>query len=265
MKLCHLALAIMVAVPAWAGAIVYSSLPAPLPPNQPSIGYEASGISEFGDLVQLANGPADLLSATVGMSDWAPESDWSGDIGQTLGGSDITVAGFTVPLTLTLYEVNAGDSVGSLIGSYTVDASIPWRPAPGGGCPNNGWLASDGCHSGSLSTVTFELPNVSVPDEFIYGLAFNTADYGYSPTGVDGPYESLNFAVTLSAPSAGSNPQGGQGYASAASPPMSSTGTGGYIGEIEFDAAPEPASTTLAGLGLLGLCLGLRRGRRRAR
>jgi MYXO-CTERM domain-containing protein len=46
---------------------------------------------------------------------------------------------------------------------------------------------------------------------------------------------------------------------------MSSTGTGGYIGEIEFDAAPEPASTTLAGLGLLGLCLGLRRGRRRAR
>jgi len=265
MKLCYLALAAMAGLPAWADTVVYSSLPAPLPPNQPSIGYEADSIGEFGDLVDLATGPAVLLSATVAMSDWALESDYDSHVGHTFGGSDISLAGFTVPLTLTLYNVNGDGSVGLPIGSsYTVDAFIPWRPPPDPadcGTGSTKWLGPDGnCYSGSLSTVTFELPYVSVPGEFIYGLAFNTADHGYIPTGVDGPYVSLNFAVTLADPSAGSSP-GRQGYASASSPPMTPVGMGGYIGEIQFDSTPEPAGMALAGMGLLGLCLGLRRAR----
>ena len=265
MKLHCLALAVMVGVPAWADTIAYSSLPVLLPPNVPSLAYEASSVNEFGDLVELANGPAVLQSATVGMSDWALESDY-GSAGE-LGGSTLTAAGFTIPLTLNLYNVGAGNSVGSVIGSYEIaDAFIPWRPAASPDC-GTAWLASDGnCYNGLLSTVTFDLPAVSVPGEFIYGLAFNTADYGYSPTHVRGPYNSLNFALILAPPSVGSNPQGGLGYWSTSSvTPMSQVNTGGYIGEIEFGSTPEPAGIALTGMGLLGLCLGVRRARLRAR
>ena len=73
-------------------------------------------------MVELANGPAVLLSATVAMGDWALEPDHSGSLGGTPGGSQIWAAGFTIPLTLSLYGIGAGDSVGPLIGSYTLDA-----------------------------------------------------------------------------------------------------------------------------------------------
>jgi hypothetical protein len=273
MKLYYLAFALMAGVPAWADSAVYSSLPAPLPPNTPSEGYEAQSLAEFGDLVQLANGPAVLLSATVAMSDWAYESEFSG----SLNGSTITPDGFYVPLTLTLYSVGAGNSVGLPIQAFNLDALIPWRPEPNPtGCPtgpdypnniNNQWQASNGtCYNGALSTVTFDLGSILAPGQFIYGLAFDTTNYGSHPTNVAGPYDSLNFGVTpaASGPSVGSNPVGynyvaqhGGGF-----------GPSGYdsssIGQIEFDSTPEPANMTLAGMALLGLFLGLRRARSRA-
>src|SRR5262249_44295565 len=59
------------------------------------------------------------------------------------------------------------------------------------------YLGSDGvCHGGILQDVTFDVGDVSVPADFIYGLSFNTETYGPNPTGVAGPYISLNFAVS---------------------------------------------------------------------
>jgi hypothetical protein len=260
----YLALAVMVTVPAWAETVAYSSLPVPFPPNEPSFGYEANSINEVGDLVSLANGPAVLLSATLAMSDWAPASDWTAHIGETLGGSTLTSAGFDINLTLNLYYVGPGQSLGAAIGSYTVDAFIPWRPEPSPGC-GTAWRASDGfCYNGLLTPVTFNLPYVSVPAEFIYGLAFNTSHHGYTPTGVAGPYDSLNFAATLANPSVGANPYGRLEYSSASSAiAMTSDGPASYIGEAEFDSVPEPSGMALAGIGLLGFCLVLRRTRGR--
>jgi hypothetical protein len=185
-------------------------------------------------------------------------------VGQSLGGSNLTLAGFDIELTLNLYNVGAGDTVGSAIGSYTVDAFIPWRPEASADCSYNQWRAPDGCHTGLLTTVTFALPNVSVPGEFIYGLAFNTHHYGYSPTGVAGPYGSLNFAVTLADPSVGSNPDGKQEYATnSVQTSLTAAGQDDYIGEVEFDSVPEPSGMALAGTGLLSLFLFLRRARGR--
>jgi len=259
----YLALAVMTAAPVCADT-VYSSLPAPLPVNAPSIGYEANSLNELGYLVALSSGPAVLVSATVAMSDWAPASDWTAHIGETLGGSTLTAAGYDIGLTLKLYNVGAGDTVGAAIGSYTVDAFIPWRPDASAGC-GTGFLGSDGvCHSGLLVAVPFALPYVSVPGEFIYSLAFNTQHYGYAPTGVAGPYNSLNFAVTLADPSAGSNPDGRQEYSSVSlATALTSDGPASYVGEAEFDSTPEPACVALAGIGLLGLCLISRRARGR--
>jgi PEP-CTERM motif len=254
----------MLSAPAVQAANLYSTLPSPTLPNESSLGYQANQTAEFGALVQLSGGdPHTLDSATVAMSDWAYESQWAG-VG--------TASGFTVPLTLNIYNVGAGNSVGSLVDSVTVNALIPWRPEPNPGACGAGatqYQGSDGnCYNGSLSTVTFNFSGVTVPDEFIYGLAFNTETWGASPLGVDGPYDSLNFALSSDPPTVGSNPLPDTAYwntSTAAN--YTDGGTGGvgifrqdtnwtpFSGAIQFDgtATPEPSTLLLVSLSLVGL------------
>jgi hypothetical protein len=269
------ALILLLAPLAFADGIIYNSIPNSLPPNLPSWGYEAYSTSEFGELIQFGGGESSysLAGATVLMSDWALESNWAAEI----NGTTITNAGFYEPLTLNLYNVGAGNTVGALIASETVDAFIPWRPESGGCTDPTAYLASDGnCYHGSLSEVTFNLTGVTAPDEIIYGLAYNTTEFGANPTHVPGPYDSLNFALPSSGDSVGSNPAAGSAYLNSASTSWYSDGGAGgtgtfredpnwasyegdsaYEGGIEFTAAttavPEPSSLLLfaTGLGVL--------------
>src|ERR1017187_4288531 len=187
------------------GVVLYNTIPSPLPPNLPSFPYEAGASGEFGGLIQFAGGNSTyaLSSATVALSDQSYLANWY----TAVNGTTITLSGYTLPITLNLYNVGTGNTVGALIATETIDnAFIPWRPDPTAGC-GNGYQASDGlCYSGTLSTVTFNFAGLSVPDTIIYGLAFNTTDYGANPTGVLGPYDSLNFALATTPPTAGSNP-----------------------------------------------------------
>jgi hypothetical protein len=259
------------------GMAIYSTIPSSLPPNMPSLGYEATSTAELGGLIEFAgNSPTyTLTSATVAMSDWAVASDWA------LNGSTITANGFYVPLTLNLYDVGTNNTVGALIASETVDALIPWRPEATTGCWT-GYLGSDGqCYNGSLSTVTFNLIGVTAPDEIIYGLAFNTTDHGADPTGVPGPYDSLNFGLSNSSPTVGGNPLPGVAYwNTTAAGDYADGGAGGvgtfrqdqnwspYTGGITFDEpepTPESSPLLLLGTGLLALAGVLWRRSRSAR
>jgi hypothetical protein len=192
------------AVPAMAD-VVYDSLPSLTPYSVTSVGYECCQVSEFGQGVQLQGDVgATLTSATVLMDNWAMESTY-----ETVG----TSTGYNVPLTLNLYNVGAGVYPGSLIASDTIDALIQWQPEFSTstacqtldstyGYANQAWLAPDGnCYFGFAQTVTFSLPSIAVPGQFIWGLAFNTQTAGYDPTGVAGPYDSLNIGLN-------SNPDG---------------------------------------------------------
>src|ERR1017187_2328011 len=246
-------------------AVLYSSIPSPLPPNVPSLGYEADSTAEFGGLIQFVGGSRSVSSATVVMSDWALASDYGS-----------TQPGFNQLLTLTIYSVGAGDTVGAPIAVDTVDAFIPWRPPASAGC-GSAWLAGDGhCYNGLTSEVTFDLPSFTAPGQVIYGLSFDTTNYGANPTGLPGPYDSLNFGLAVTGPTVGSDPLPGTAYLNSTWGGLYTDGGAGglgifrqdtnwapYSGAIEFDGqAPEPATLTLLGAGLIGLAFFRRRVRR---
>jgi len=255
---------------------LYSTIPNPLPGNIPSLGYEANGTGEFGGLIQFAGGNT-IDSATVAMSDWTYASQWTA----AMNGTTITSSGFYLPVTLTLYNVGAGNTVGSTIATQTLaNAFIPWRPEPdpadcAAGSNNNYLASTGGCWAGSLSMLTFTFSGLAVPDQIIYGLSYSTTHYGTNPTGVAGPYESLNFGLSTVAPTVGSNPLPDTAYWETVNASNYSDGGAGgvgtfrqdtnwspYSGAIEFDgpaATPEPSSLMLLGTGLLGLAIVLMR------
>jgi hypothetical protein len=251
--------------------VVYDSIPSPLATNYPSVGYEADSVSEFGDSVSLAQAPVNaraLTSATVLLSNWALESTY-----EPVG----TSPGYYEPMTLDIYALGSSGPnpvPGSLIASSTVNAFIPWRPEASGSCTGGAFQAPDGCFNGLGTKVTFTFTGQSLPDNVIYGLSFNTTDYGANPTGVPGPYDSLNFAVPdNNTPSVGAdiNSDGVEWNTSYAG--FETTGTAGVFGPdtdwtpngtpaIELDAIPEPGTLALLASSVMGLMAARRRRRK---
>ncbi|MBK9134291.1 MAG: hypothetical protein IPM15_08090 [Betaproteobacteria bacterium] len=81
---------------------------------------------------------------------------------------------------------------------------MPWRPEADPSCPNGGtaWRAADGnCYNGFAFDVAFDFSGqgLLLPDEIVFGLAFNTQSYGSQPLGASGPYNSLNFGLSSAA------------------------------------------------------------------
>jgi hypothetical protein len=197
------ALVALSAAPALAAAAaVYDNVPSTIPGNVPSVGYEATSTSEFGDLIALAPGErsSGQLPVTVVMSIWGCETGGMATCATTPG------ATWSQPLTLNIYAVDnsaATPAVGARILTTTRTFALPYRPAPDttGHCAASGFYpwysaAEDHCYKGLAHAVTFPLPSgITLPDQLIWSIAFDTAHHGYSPTGVSGPADSLNVGV----------------------------------------------------------------------
>jgi PKD repeat protein len=173
----------------------FNTIPEPLAGNYPSQPYQAQQTAEFGDHIRFSGTDRLLDSVVITMSSWACETEnWFNKDCVTTPGS-----GYTHPLTLNIYEVDDSGgtpATGTILGTVTQLTFIPFRPSSDLACTSNGgWGAN--CFNGYAFNVTFDMSglNLVLPDEIIYGLAFNTQTWGYDPIGVDGPYNSLNFAL----------------------------------------------------------------------
>jgi PEP-CTERM motif len=254
------------------GVLLYSSDPAPLPSDLDSLQYFFTETTEFGDIIALAGGATSqfsLESFVVTLSNAAIESDF-----EALG----TSTGYNVDLTLNLYNVGAGNTVGTLINSFTTSTLIAWRPESDASCGNGGYSSPD-CFLGFLSQATFDLGGQITPQSLIWGVSFNS--------GLNGePVNALGVALTSAtvAPAVGGDPLDDSNYwATAIAGLYSDNGAGGVgifredtgwlpygrpaaevvgtevISQPPSDVVPEPASVTLVGLGLLVVARRLRK------
>lgn len=210
------AVALTAAAPAPGATVVaYDAIPAPLPGNLASLGYEATSTSEFGGLVQLAatNGPNPVVS--VVMSSWGCE-DGGGVTCVTSPG-----ASFDHPLTLNVYARGPGDAPGALLATQTKTFSIPYRPSAHPLC-GSAWSPDGGvtCFNGKAVTVSFDALAVPLPDELVITIAYNTTHHGYAPIGEAAPcytesggcgYDSLNVGVR-GVPTTGAQPRPSDAY-----------------------------------------------------
>jgi len=174
-----------------ASGVFYNSVSSPLPGNVASQAFEATSTSQFGDHIRFTVGTSrTVVAVTVTMSSWGCESGgWStGDCFTTPG------ATFTHPIRLNLYQVDMSTGTpkpGSLIATKTQDFAIPYRPSADpvkcSSAPSKWYSSADGkCYNGRAALITFDFtggPVITVPDEIIYGIAYDTTHYGYSPIG----------------------------------------------------------------------------------
>lgn len=188
--------------------VAFDSLPAKLPPNMPSYGLEAMGLTAgVGDHIALKPGSPRLLKGiSVAMSSWACESGTGNALCSSSPKSD-----FKHPITIRIYDDGA-----NLIATHTQNFAVPYRPSADPTCANvTQWKAEDGkCYNGFAFKIAFDLGSlkVTLPDTFSYEVAYNTRTYGTPPIGQSGGYDSLNvgtYASPAVSPSVGSDPEPG--------------------------------------------------------
>ncbi|HEY1451285.1 MAG TPA: hypothetical protein VGF47_10055 [Solirubrobacteraceae bacterium] len=236
----------VMAVAASAATVVYNNVPKPLPGNVQSIGFQAESAAEFGGQIE-ATGPVTNPIISVGMSSWACQSGGATD------GSCVTTPGATYnePITLNVYSVGAGNSVGTKLVTLTQSFAVPYRPsADNTDCEGNGgWFKkgkNGGCFHGKLFAIKFaklgtNKAPLTLPAKTIVSVAFNTFTHGYAPTGVEGPYDSLNVALTESEgeavlPSVGANPAPEDAYFNSTFGGFYCDGGAGGTGTFRLDA-----------------------------
>jgi hypothetical protein len=183
---------LMVFAPSTAGAVsspvLYNSIVSPLPGNVVSQSFEATETGQFGNAINLAS-PGPLSNVVVTMSSWGCQNgNWNLDTCATTPGST-----FSTPITLNLYALGTNGAVGSLIGTDTQSFTIPYRPS----ADNTHCTAAKGtlgewydateaaCHNGLAVNITFDFSakHLTLPGSLIYGIQYNTSDYGPAPYG----------------------------------------------------------------------------------
>ncbi len=206
-------LAAIGAIAATAGAasaseVVYDNIPGPLPGNFASYGNEAYSMQELGGEIELAGAARRNPKVTVVMSTWACQS---GGVYQDTCETAKPKKKFRWPITLNLYDVGPGNTLGPKIGSTTKTFAMPYRPTrtetvceEHGSEPGEWYDASAGrCFHGMAFAITFKMVHVELRQKAIVTVSYDTTDHGPAPVGPAACntssggcyYDSLNVAI----------------------------------------------------------------------
>jgi len=201
---------------------VYNNLPNKLPPGIASEGFEATATSQLGNVVELSKVHRGRRNPRVTFA--------LGDAACETGGGETCASAknssYSWPVTVNLYNTGPGNSLGSLLATQTNSVSIPYRPSASPECATKGkpgeWFdkKTAGCYGGVVFKTSFSFTGLTLPNEVIVGLAYNTQGYGAEPTGVPGPENYLGVAMVAGAPRAGANPRGEELFVSSNGPQM---------------------------------------------
>lgn len=201
---------------------VYDNLPNKLPPGLAAEGFETTSTAELGNVVELSKLHRGRRNprVTFALSDRACET----------GGGETCVSAknssYSWPVTVNLYNAGPGNTLGSLLATQTNSVSIPYRPSASAECATKGkpgeWFDKKiaGCLSGVVFKDSYSFAGLTLPNEVVVGLAYNTQGYGAAPTGVPGPENSLGVAMVAGVPRAGANPRGEELFVSSNWPQM---------------------------------------------
>ncbi|HLY64917.1 MAG TPA: hypothetical protein VKU60_05230 [Chloroflexota bacterium] len=178
---------------------------------------------ELDDWAVYSN-PATIPAGYTAVTAWKgkPTGAWPGGGTNPNGTTYSNPSGFYWPLTLNLYTLTKAQlsginkpgvypAAGTKIASVTKTVFIPWQPTPSTSskCLSydteyfspylQAWKSPSGCEFGGPADITFDIPGgVQVPNGVVWGVAFDTESWGSNPVGYDGPFDSLNVAVTKS-------------------------------------------------------------------
>lgn len=180
------ALALSAMAAATAGAeVVYNNIPSSA---LPALGFESDSVWEFGGEVELEGTSRTSPTVAVELESYACQTG-SVETCTTSPGSS-----FEWPITLSIYKVG---SLSAPIARITRTFKIKYRPSESPKCPDVGWTKGFGkeCAFAKGTKVKFKLPGATLPTQAVIAVAYNTETYGAEPTGVAGPYNSLNVAV----------------------------------------------------------------------
>jgi len=185
-----------------AAATIYNNVPKPKPKNTASEAFQATQTSEFGGAVGFAGAAPKRHNPKVSIV----LSSFGCQEGTGTGCKTTPGAKFAWPVTVKLYNVGAGGAVGSLISESTKTLNIPYRPSANNKlCTLNGEGEvgySKECFHGKETTFSYPF-TVTIPNEMIIAVAYNTSNYGATPQGPQPcnstaagcPYDSLNVGL----------------------------------------------------------------------
>ena len=165
----------------------YNAIPDKVPGNVPSVGFEATATRDFGDEVGLGGRARTLDSMSVVMSSWGCSESGTWHTGDCVTSRGAT---FDVPLTFTIYADNAGVP-GAVLATRTRTVAVQYRPSASPKCtdannvPNGKWYSTKDhtCYNGFAQTIEMNLPDVTLPDQVIWTVKYNTTHYGEVPVG----------------------------------------------------------------------------------
>ncbi|MGA2455841.1 MAG: hypothetical protein ABSG93_20255 [Solirubrobacteraceae bacterium] len=191
-----------------ASEVVYNNVPSPLPGNFASYGNEAYSMQELGGEVELAGAARKNPKVTVVMSSWACQS---GGVYQDTCETAKPNKKFKWPVTLNLYDVGPGNTLGAKIGSTTKTFAMPYRPTRNDAVcvplhyEAGTWYdaATGRCYHGMAFAITFKPVHIELRQKVIVSVSYNTTDHGPAPVGT-APcntssggcyYDALNVAI----------------------------------------------------------------------